>query len=146
MTNFSWVGDRPDGYHQLAMIMLGAILGSDVAFCTGGGTAIATGRSKQLGFNRNKASQDSSSGGGIFNNGTLEVSNSAFSNNETFGDGSGGSGAIYNNSTGSLKLNNSTLRDNKASICGGGIFMVVGYQTLETLKLAIVLSEITPQA
>ena len=58
-------------------------------------------------------------GGGIYNNGTLTVSNSTLANNAVgggFGDGAG----IFNNST--LTVSNSTFVDNAASGGGGGIF------------------------
>ncbi len=57
------------------------------------------------------------SGGGIYNNGILNLNDSALSNNSVSDDGAG----IYNNS--SLNLTNSTLSGNTSSNgSGGGIF------------------------
>ncbi len=57
-------------------------------------------------------------GGGILNDGTLTVSNSAFAGNSTSMDGSGG--GIYNQNT--LTVSNSTFSSNRASFEGGGIY------------------------
>jgi CSLREA domain-containing protein len=56
-------------------------------------------------------------GGGIFNGGTLEVTNSTFSGNSVGDSG----GAIYNNG-GTLEVTNSTFSNNSAINDGGGIF------------------------
>jgi hypothetical protein len=58
-----------------------------------------------------------SSGGGIFNTGTLTVTNSTFTNNSTSGTTSGG-GAIY--SQGTLNVSSSTFDGNTASATGAG--------------------------
>ena len=66
-------------------------------------------------------------GGGIANSGTLNVSNSAFSDNSSafvYGEGGGG---IYN--AGSLMVNNSTFSDNSAAE-GGGIYNSGGSATV----------------
>jgi CSLREA domain-containing protein len=57
------------------------------------------------------------SGGGIFNAGTLKVTNSVIAANSATGLG----GGIYSQ-TGTLTLTNSTFSSNAASIAGGGIF------------------------
>jgi CSLREA domain-containing protein len=56
-------------------------------------------------------------GGGIYNGGTLEVTNSTFSGNSAGDSG----GAIYNNG-GTLEVTNSTFSNNSAINDGGGIF------------------------
>ena len=62
-------------------------------------------------------------GGGIFNNGTLTVTNSTLSNNTANNAGVGG-GGIYNDGT--LTVANSTLSNNSAGFDGGGIYIVTG--------------------
>jgi len=57
-------------------------------------------------------------GGGIFNLGTLRVTNSTFANNSV---GRGDGGVIYNNSS-PLTVTNSTFSGNNAGRGGGGIF------------------------
>jgi CSLREA domain-containing protein len=75
----------------------------------------------------------SSSGGGIFNasGGTLTVTNSTFSNNSVFG---GFGGGIYNAGGGTLTVTNSTFSGNSA-IGGGGIFNT-GTLTLKNTIIA----------
>ena len=68
--------------------------------------------------------QDTDYGGGIYNNGTLTVSNSTFAGNQVSREGMGG-GGIYNNS-GTLMVSNSTFSGNSA-FDGGGI---MNYATL----------------
>ncbi|MGA2114953.1 MAG: NHL repeat-containing protein, partial [Bryobacteraceae bacterium] len=57
-------------------------------------------------------------GGGIFNGGTLIVSNSTFSNNSAT---AGFGGGIYNGAAGQLAVSNSTFSGNSAGNNGGGI-------------------------
>jgi len=56
-------------------------------------------------------------GGGIYNNGNLNVNNCTFSNNIVYGYG----GAIYNNQ-GNLTLNNCTFTSNTADVYAGAIY------------------------
>ncbi|MEW5860144.1 MAG: filamentous hemagglutinin N-terminal domain-containing protein [Cyanobacteriota bacterium] len=58
-------------------------------------------------------------GGGIYNSGTVKVSNSTLSGNTAVGI-YGGGGGIYN--SGTVKVSNSTLSGNTASYYGGGIY------------------------
>ena len=59
-------------------------------------------------------------GGGIYNSGTLTLTNSTITNNFTdFSPGVGVGGGIYN--SGSLSVTNSTISDNNAGYNGGGI-------------------------
>ncbi len=60
-----------------------------------------------------------SDGGGIFNNGTLTLTDCILSNN-TAGNGSNGGGGIYN--VGTLTLTNCALSNNTADFYGGGIY------------------------
>ena len=53
-------------------------------------------------------------GGGIDNSGTLTVSNSTFSSNSAYYDGTGRGGGIYNRNGGTLTVNNSTFAGNSA--------------------------------
>lgn len=61
----------------------------------------------------------SGNGGGIYNNGTLNVTNSTFSGNSASGTGSGG--GIFNYTGATLTVANSTFSGNSASYYGGGI-------------------------
>jgi len=60
---------------------------------------------------------DASNGGGISNSGTLTLTNSTVSGNETTGNG----GGIYNDD-GTLTLTNSTVSGNEAGYGGAGIY------------------------
>ncbi len=60
-------------------------------------------------------------GGGIFNSGTLTLTNSTVSENTVRGLSRGHGGGIENDNNGSLTLTNSTVSGNTASGCGGGI-------------------------
>jgi fibronectin-binding autotransporter adhesin len=64
-------------------------------------------------------------GGGIYNSGTLTVGNSAFSNNSANWAGGGG---IYN--SGMLTVSNSTFSSNSATYYGGGIWSYTGTLTV----------------
>jgi len=67
-------------------------------------------------------------GGGIFNNGTMVMSNTTLAANAsyTFGLGLGsGGGAIFN--IGTATISNSTLSGNSATFRGGGIYNYQGY-------------------
>jgi len=66
----------------------------------------------------------SGDGGGIFNAGSLHVSDSTISGNH----GASSGGGIYNNGT--LALMNSTVSQNQASSYGGGIYADNGYLSL----------------
>ncbi len=65
----------------------------------------------------------SGDGGGLFNNGTVSISNSTFANNEGRfgGTARGGGGGLYNNGT--MSISNSTFANNSASggNAGGGL-------------------------
>ncbi len=67
-------------------------------------------------FSGNTAGLLGVSGGGIYNVGTLTVTNSTFSGNSAIGGG----GGIYN--AGTLTVTNSTLSRNSANGAGGGIY------------------------
>ena len=58
------------------------------------------------------------SGGGIFNVGTLTLTNSTVSGNNADGDG----GGIYNANGGTATLTNITVSGNNAGVDGGGVF------------------------
>jgi hypothetical protein len=58
-------------------------------------------------------------GGGIFNDGTLTVTNSTISDNSATGFGNNGGGGIFNDGT--LMVTNSTISGNSSSNLGGGI-------------------------
>ncbi len=67
-------------------------------------------------------------GGGITNDGTLTVSNSAFSGNSTrVPPGGGGGGGVFNDGT--LTVINSTFSGNSA-VAGGGIYNTAGTATV----------------
>jgi len=69
------------------------------------------------------ADRDFGGGGGIFNNGTLTVSNSTLSGNSSGNSSPGGGapgGGIYN--AGTATVSNSTFSGNSAIFDGGGIF------------------------
>ena len=68
-------------------------------------------------------SAPANSGGGIYNSGTLTLTNSTVSGNSA----TSGGGAIFNNNAGTLTLTNSTLSGNTAGGHGGGI---LNYGTL----------------
>jgi predicted outer membrane repeat protein len=57
-------------------------------------------------------------GAGIYNNGTLTVTNSTFSDNSAYTSG----GGIYNTGTGTLTVTNSTFSGNGVDGYGGGIY------------------------
>ena len=63
-------------------------------------------------------SAPANSGGGIYNSGTLTLTNSTVSGNSA----TSGGGAIFNNNAGTLTLTNSTVSGNSATSSGGGIF------------------------
>ena len=69
------------------------------------------------------ASED---GGGIYNSGTLTITNSSVSGSSASGDG----GGIYNN--GKLTVNSSLISNNSSSGSGGGIY---NYDTLNDYQL-----------
>ncbi|MBK6722222.1 MAG: IPT/TIG domain-containing protein [Acidobacteria bacterium] len=60
-------------------------------------------------------------GAGIFNEGTLTISDSTISANSTNGSGGGVGGGIYNASNGTVTITNSTISGNFARDSGGGI-------------------------
>ena len=59
-------------------------------------------------------------GGGIFNAGTLTLTNSTVSGNNADENG----GGIFNDNGGTPMLTNSTVSGNNAAVDGGGIFNV----------------------
>ena len=69
-----------------------------------------------------------SSGGGIYNGGTLTLTNSTVSGNTASNYDYGGGGGIYN--YGTLSITNSTISGNTASCDGGGIYSEYGTLTL----------------
>ncbi|MBD0370785.1 MAG: DUF11 domain-containing protein [Pyrinomonadaceae bacterium] len=70
-------------------------------------------------------------GGGIYNNGTLTIINSAITNNSAVLNG----GGIYNNS-GTLNITNSTVSTNSAQGFGGGIYFNNGGGTFTNVTIA----------
>ena len=71
-------------------------------------------------------------GGGIFNGGSLTLSNSGIRNNTTDLEAQSFGGGIYNNGT--LTLNNSVVSNN-ASLFGGGIYNSSGIMTLNSTSV-----------
>ena len=79
------------------------------------------------------------SGGGIYNDGALTLTNCTLSGNSApSGSGYGGGGGIYNNGNGLLTLNQCTLSGNSATDggSGGGIFNNDGVLTLNQCTLS----------
>ena len=74
------------------------------------------------------------SGGGIYNCGTLTVTNSTFSGNAATDDYSDG-GGIYNDYNGTLTVTNCTLAGNSAGYSGDGIYSSSGALTLNNSLL-----------
>ena len=72
-------------------------------------------------FSGNSTDGPGGGGGGIFNQGTLTVTNSIFSGNSTADTGYGG--GIFNNG-GTLTVTNSTFSGNSTAANGGGIFNI----------------------
>jgi CSLREA domain-containing protein len=68
-------------------------------------------------------------GGGIFNLGTLTLTNSAVSGNASR-EGNYPGGGIYSSIGGTLNVTNSTVSGNSAQVAGGGIFVHGGTATL----------------
>jgi len=66
------------------------------------------------------AGNNPQSGGGIVNDGTLTITNSTISGNQTAGIG----GGVYNNGT--LALTNTTISGNQSTDSGGGIYNQIG--------------------
>src|SRR5579885_3235568 len=60
-------------------------------------------------------------GGGIYNSGTLAITNSTLSGNAANGFTGGGGGGIYN-ASGTVRISNSTFSGNTGSPSGGGIY------------------------
>lgn len=59
-------------------------------------------------------------GAGIYNDGTLKVTDCTISGNSAYGDGDGG--GIYNDSSGTLTVSHTTISGNYADDRGGGIY------------------------
>ena len=74
------------------------------------------------------------SGGGIYNSGTLAITNSSLSGNFVSGGNGGNGGAIYNNGT--LTVTNSVLTGNSTYGSGGGIYNNGGTLTLTDSTLS----------
>lgn len=85
------------------------------------GASVTINKLTMTGGNCNSVCPVGNSGGGIYNSGTLTLTNSTVSGNLA----SAGGGGIYNDGT--LTLTNSTLSGNLASAGGGGI---LNYGTL----------------
>ena len=81
----------------------------------------------------NEADNEYGYGGGIDNGGTLTLTNSTVSGNTASDDDGGG---IYNSLFGTLTLTNSTVSGNTASSDGGGIYNLFGTLTLKNTILA----------
>ncbi|GBD25853.1 hypothetical protein HRbin30_01179 [bacterium HR30] len=71
----------------------------------------------------------SGDGAGIYNGGTLTVTNSTFSGNTVIPPGAAGGGGIFN-AGGTLTVTNSTFSGNSAQFHGGGIFNAGGTLTV----------------
>ncbi|WP_298908852.1 choice-of-anchor Q domain-containing protein [uncultured Nostoc sp.] len=80
--------------------------------------------------NASISSNNGDTGGGIYNTGSLTVSNSTISENISYFRGSG----IYN--TGTLKVSNSTISDNTASFYAGGIYNDGGILTVSNSTIS----------
>jgi hypothetical protein len=79
------------------------------------------------GFATGDPSTEERQGGGIYNNGTLTLTNCTVSGNTAVGGGGRGGGGVYNNGT--LTLTNGTVSGNTAPY-GGGILSAEGVLTL----------------
>jgi hypothetical protein len=90
-------------------------------FTVNAGTVTLAGMTILNGRANNPDGMTDNLGGGIFNRGTLTVSNCVVTRNEapTEGGGTGFGGGIF--STGPLTILNSTFSDNTASAAGGGV-------------------------
>ena len=71
------------------------------------------------------------SGGGIYNVGTLTVSNSTISDNEA-----GNSGGGISASNGAIQINNVTVSNNEATNDGGGVFLSNGTHNLTNVTIS----------
>jgi hypothetical protein len=73
-------------------------------------------------------SSDTASGGGIWNNGEMDITNSVVSNNVSGGNGSlvpfGNGGGISSQEGSVLFITNSTISGNSAGLNGGGVYNV----------------------
>jgi hypothetical protein len=82
----------------------------------------------------------SGNGGGIYNNGTLTMTNSTLSGNSAKGGGNGGGGGIFNY-FGTLVMTNSTLSGNSAvgfgfNAVGAGVYIYAGTVTVTNSTLS----------
>jgi parallel beta-helix repeat protein len=102
--------------------------GKDVSFFGSGG--IFNGGTLTISNSTISNSSASSGGGGIRNNNTLTITSSTLSGNSTSDDG----GGIYN--SGTLTIINSTLSGNSASDDGGGIYSHSGTITISNSTLS----------
>ncbi len=84
----------------------------------------------------NNSSPDGGAGGGIFSNGPVTISNSTFANNSASGSGACAGGGLYNNST--MTISNSTFANNSTSGSGasGGGFFNDGTMTISNSTFA----------
>jgi hypothetical protein len=84
------------------------------------------------------AFDDHPDGGAIYNRGTATVANTTLSGNEADGPdfGMGNGGAIFNDSSGMLKLSDCTLSGNSARGWGGAIFNYFGTATINGCTFA----------
>ena len=84
------------------------------------------------------AFDDSPDGGAIYNRGTATVANTTLSGNQAYGPdfGMGNAGAIFNDSSGMLKLSDCTLSGNSAGKWGGAIFNYFGTATINGCTFA----------
>jgi hypothetical protein len=83
--------------------------------------AVLTGLTIRDGNNAGDIWGNNSFGGGIFNAGTLTVSNATLSGNSASGQGDAEGGAIYNASGGTLTVSNATLSGNSTNYVAGAI-------------------------
>ena len=71
-------------------------------------------------------------GGGIYNNGTVTISNSTFANNSANIAG----GGLFNYDTGTVTISNSTFTNNSALVNGGGIYNYHGSMSISNSTFA----------
>jgi len=81
-------------------------------------------------------SSDTASGGGIWNSGEMDITNSIVNGNVSGGNGSqvpfGNGGGISNQEGSVMLISNSTISGNSAGLTGGGVYNVGGLATIDS--------------